>query len=295
MDWNLNQEVKERLRVTWSLHLINMLNGPWAKPSEPDRTMFSSANYLHETGRQRRATLVHLSISCNDPSMWNLSVGSDTSASPHEQIKPGVFCSAVCLHTAFQGRRSVLEWLFLHSPLFSLAFFLVFPLSPWVFIDSDLSVEAATEEQERCYTLASLCCLTLSYFLLYTFFCSYCAAPPWSLPQLLSQQMWRIWLGKEETPDGALCCFYWLAPCSLCDNSQHSQSSSSTLRFNPSIDCDVKRITKSFWRFSLGDWILFFTVDEGVTLCFSVTTEVNWTRFCEDSVCFFHHCHFFPM
>lgn len=259
--------------------------------------MFWSANYLHETGRQRRAALVHLSISCNDPSMWNLSVGSDTSASPHEQIKPGVFCSAVCLHTAFQGRWSVLEWLFLHSPLFSLwhSFLSSLCLPEFLFIDSEISVEAATEEQESCYTLASLCCLTLSYFLLYTFFCSYCPAPTWSLPQLLSQQMWRIWLGKEETPDGAPLLF-------LLAGSMFFvwQFSALTVFF---LDTEIqsqhwlwcKKDKKSFWRFSLGDWILFFTVDEGVTLCFSVTAEVNLTRFCEDSVCFFHHCHLFLM
>lgn len=48
LDWNLNQEVKEWW-LTWSLPLIHMSKGPKAKPSEPDRMMFWSAYYLHET------------------------------------------------------------------------------------------------------------------------------------------------------------------------------------------------------------------------------------------------------
>lgn len=58
------------------------------------------------------------------------------------------------------------------APLFSLwhSFLSSRCLPEFLFIDSEICVEAATEEQESCYTLASLCCLTLSYFLLSTFF-----------------------------------------------------------------------------------------------------------------------------
>lgn len=163
MDWNLNQEVKEWW-LTWSLHLINMLKGPRAKPSEPDWTMFWSANDLHETGHQRRATLVRLLILCYDLLMWNLSVSSDTSASPHEQIKPGVFCSAVCWHTAFEE-----DGLFWSDSSFAPPFSLWRPflsslcLPTFLFIGSEISEEAANGDQKGCYTLASVCCLTLSY------------------------------------------------------------------------------------------------------------------------------------
>lgn len=148
-----------------------MLKGPRAKPSEPDWTMFWSANYLHETGHQRRATLVHLSISCYDPSMWNLSVSSDTSASPHEQIKPGVFCSAVCWHTAFEE-----DGLFWSDSSFAPPFSLWHPFSSslclpkFLFIDSEISVEAANGDQKGCSTLASVCCLTLSYTFFFILF-----------------------------------------------------------------------------------------------------------------------------
>lgn len=200
-----------------------------------------------------------------------------------EPIRPGVFCSAVCWHTAFEEHG-----LFWSDSSFTPPFSLWHPflsslcLPTFLFIDSEISVEAAVGDQKGCYALASVCCLTLSVLSVL-------------LPEVFlssSQQMWRIRLGKEKTPDVALCCFYWLAPCSLCDVSQHSQSSSSTLRFNPSIDCDVK-MTKCFWRFGLGDWILFFIVDEGVPLCFIVATELNLAHFCEDSVSFFHYCYLF--
>lgn len=197
------------------------------------------------------------------------------------------FLFSCLLAHCFRGRWPVLEWLFLRSSLFSLSSFLVFPLSPYIFIYRLRNLRGSSKWRPEGLLHASISLLPdiNLHFLLDTFFCSYCPAPPWSLPQLLSQQMWRIPLGKEETPDVALCCFIgWLHV--LCVTVLSTQSSSSTLRFNPSIDCDVK-MKKKFLKIQSG-WLdtIFFIVDEGVTLCFSVATELNLTFLCGQCMLF---------
>lgn len=57
----------------------------------------------------------------------------------HEQIKPGVFCSAICWHTAFE--EDGLFWALFSSSLC---------LPHVLFIDSEISEEAANGDQESC-------------------------------------------------------------------------------------------------------------------------------------------------
>lgn len=196
--------------------------------------MFWSANLLHETGHQCRATLVHLSVSCYDPSMWSLSVSSDTSASPREQIKPGVFCSAVCWNPAFEE-----DDLFWSDSSFAPRFSLWHPFLSslrfyWSTQKSQWKQQMETRRLlPRSHQSAAWHYPTLSSSYFFFFFPSCSSLKSSSAPLSANvKNPTRRW-GNSVV---ALCCFYWLAPCSLCDVSQHSQSSSSTPRFNPSID-----------------------------------------------------------
>lgn len=251
--------------------------------------MFWSANLLHETGHQCRATLVHLSVSCYDPSMWSLSVSSDTSASPREQIKPGVFCSAVCWNPAFEE-----DDLFWSDSSFAPRFSLWHPfLSSLRFYWSTQKSQWKQQMETRRLLPRSHQSAAWHYPTLSSsyFFFSSRPAPPWSLPQLLSQQMWRIQLGDEETPLLPCVVFIgWLHVLCVTFLSTHSLLPLHRDSIPALTDVTMK---KCFWRFIQGDWILFFIVDEGGILCFSVATELSITHFCADSICFFHHCHLF--
>lgn len=207
--------------------------------------------------------------------MWNLPVSSDTSASPHMSRSNLVF--SVRLH-CLRGRWSGLERLFLERLLPFLSSSLHLPNS--LFIDSKISEEAANGDRKSSDMLASICCLTLSYtFLFILVFGSLSHSSLKSSSALLWANVKNLTQLRGNSRLSLCRPFYWLAPCSWHALSQRSQSSSSTLRFNPSIDCDVKNEKKCSWRFSLGDWILFFIVDEGFTFCFSVITELNLAHF----------------
>lgn len=263
------REVKQ-WRLTSILHRKNMSRGPWAKPSQLDWTMFWSANWNCMKLDISAEPHWYICLSCYDPSMWNLPVGSDTSASPHMSRSNLVF--SVPLH-CLRGRWSGLERLFLEWLLPFLSSSLHLPNS--LFIDSKISEEAANGVQKSSDMLASICCLTLAYtFLFILVFGSLSHSSLKSSSALLWANVKNLTQQRGNSRLSLCCPFYWLAPCS-----QRSQSSSSTLRFNPSIDCDVKMKKKSSWRFSLGDWILFFIVDEGFTFRFSVITELNLAHF----------------
>lgn len=145
---------------------------PWAKPSEPDRTMFWSANDLHETGRQRRATLVHFVDIVQRPldvkpfcrlGYLRITARADqTWCFLFSRLLAHCFSrKMVCFGVTLPSLPSFLFGILSRLPFVSLSF---------LFIDSEISVEAAIEDQKSCSTLASFCCLTLSYFLLSTFF-----------------------------------------------------------------------------------------------------------------------------
>lgn len=216
----------------------------------------------------------YVCLSCYDPSMWNLPLSSDTSASPHMSRSNLVF--SVQLH-CLRGRWSGLERLFLEWLLPFLSSSPHLPNS--LFIDSKFSEEAANGDRKSSDMLASICCLTLSYtFLFILVFGSLShsslkssSALLWAIVKNLTQQR-----GNSRLSLCGPC--YWLAPCSRHALSQRSQSSSSTLRFNPSIDCDVKMTTK-FRKIQSGWLDTIFYRRWRVTFCFSVITELNLAHF----------------
>lgn len=160
---------------------------------------------------------------------------------PHhhtEQIKPGVFCSATLLSRNVVCFGVTLSGV---APPFSL----VFPLSPQLFIYRLKNLRGSSKRRPEEFRHASINLLpdTILHFLLYTCFLLTVPLPEVFLSSSLSKCEESD--SAKRKPDFTLCCcFYWLAPCSLCAVPQLSQSSSSTLRFNPSIDCDVKMFLK---------------------------------------------------
>lgn len=172
---------------------------PWAKPSEPDRTMFWSANDLHETGRQRRATLVHFVDIVQRPldvkpfcrlGYLRITARADqTWCFLFSRLLAHCFSrKMVCFGVTLPSLPSFLFGILSRLPFVSLSF---------LFIDSEISVETAIEDQKSCSTLASLCCLTLSYFLLSTFFFSVLTVP------LLPEVFLSSSLSKCEESDWA--------------------------------------------------------------------------------------------
>lgn len=136
--------------------------------------------------------------------------------------------------------------------------------APVLFMDSDVAEGETEGATWRTYpnlssasllpearTLSSSSCssssfLSISLSPLFPF-CSHCPSPSWSLPQLLSEQVFKTPNVKNPPPSGCrqekslltlnlVSYFYWLAPCFCVSHFHRSQSSPSVLIINPSID-----------------------------------------------------------
>lgn len=151
-------------------------------------------------------------------------------------------------------------------------------------------MEAANGEQKGCYTLASVCCLTLSYTFFFFLFLLSCSSLKSSSAPLSAnvknstlQRGNSRWCPLLFLLAGSIFCVWHFSALTVFFLYTEIQSQHWLWCKNE----------KMFLKIQSGWLDAIFFVDEGVTLCFSVATELNSTHFCEGSVFFFHYCHLF--